>query len=98
MVARVLTASGLAVRKWPGENAAAVFSADSVSTHLISEVAAAVLELASSRPTTTLEAASLLAAPGQPLDSTTSDISDDLHLMEETITGLVAAGLLRRVE
>ena len=97
-MARVSTASGLAVRKWPGENAAAVFSADTVSTHLVSEVAAAVLELASSRSVTTLEAASLLAAPDQPVDSATSDISDDLQLMEETITGLVAAGLLRRVE
>ena len=97
-MARVSTAPGLAVRKWPGESAAAVFSADAVSSHLISEVAAAVLELASSRSVTTLEAASLLGAPDQPLDSAACDISADLLLMEETITGLVAAGLLRRVE
>ena len=95
---RVSTASGLAVRKWPGENNAVVFSADTVSTHLVSEVAAAVLELASSRSVTTLEATSLLAAADQPVDSTASDISEDLRLMEETITGLVAAGLLRHVE
>lgn len=95
---RVSKAPGLAVRKWPGENTVAVFSADSVSTHLVSEVAAAVLELASSRSVTTLEAASLLATPDQPLDFGASDISADLHLMEETITGLIGAGLLRRVE
>lgn len=97
-MARFSAASGLVVRKWPGESAAVVFRADSVSTHLVSEVAAAVLELASSSSVTPLEATSLLLATDQPVDSATSDVSGDLQLMEETITGLVAAGLLRRVE
>ena len=97
-MARFSAANGLVVRKWPGESAAVVFRADSFSTHLVSEVAAAVLELASSSSVTPLEATSLLLATDQPVDSATSDVSGDLQLMEETITGLVAAGLLRRVE
>lgn len=95
---RLSTAEGAAIRSWPGETAAVVFHADTVGTHLVSEVAAAVLELARTRPVTALEAAAVLGAPDHPLDSTASDISADLLLIEETITGLVAAGLLRRVE
>lgn len=89
---------GLAVRSWPGEISAAVFSPLAVRTHLVSEVAAAVLDLARNRPVTGAELVSLLGDADQPLDSGASDISADQLLMEETITGLVAAGLLRRVE
>ena len=95
---RYSTAAGAVIRAWPGETAAAVFHADTVGTHLVSEVAAAVLELARTRPVTALEAAAVLGAPDQPLDSAATDISADLLLMEATITGLVAAGLLRHVE
>ncbi len=97
-MARVTAAPGLIIRAWPGQSVAAVFSADTVSTHLVSEVGAAVLELAGSRPVSAAEALALLDAPDHPVDSAGPAISDDLLLMEDTITGLVAAGLLRRVE
>lgn len=97
-MARVSAAVGLTVRAWPGQAVAAVFSAGTVSTHLVSEIAAAVLELARSGPVSAQEALALLEAPEHPVDSAPSAISDDLLLMEQTITGLVAAGLLRRVE
>ena len=97
-MARVSAVSGLTVRAWPGQSVAAVFAAETVSTHLVSEIGAAVLELARSGPVTSLEALALLEAPDLPVDSAPSAISDDLLLMEQTITGLVAAGLLRRVE
>ena len=39
-----------------------------------------------------------LFAPSQPVDSCAADIGGDLQLIDEIITGLVAAGLLRRLE
>lgn len=98
VVNRVEATAGLAVRSWSGESSAAVFSQSTVRTHLVSEAAAAVLDLAGIQSVTAAEAATLLVEPDQPLDSAASDISAAQHLMEETITGLVAAGLLRRVE
>lgn len=89
---------GVAIRSWAGESAAAVFVEDTVSTHLVNEVAAAVLELAAVHPVTTAEASASLFAPGEPVDSMPEDIGGDLVLIDETIIGLVAAGLLRRVE
>lgn len=95
---RFAAVEGLAVRSWPLETVAAVFSAQTVRTLLVSEVAAAVLDLAGTRPVTCVEAAALLCTADQDLDFDALDVGADLALMEETITGLVAAGLLRRVE
>jgi hypothetical protein len=94
----VQAVKGLIIRSWPGEASACVFAVDSVRTHLVSEFAAAVLNLARTRTIDSREAAKLLFADEQPVDSDGSNISADLLLMEETITGLVAAGLLRRME
>lgn len=95
---RVLAVEGLAVRSWSGEALAAVFAPHTVRTHLVGEAAAAVLNLATTQPISSAEAANLLVTADEPVDSDASNISADLLLMEETITGLVAAGLLRRVE
>lgn len=97
-MARVTAASGLTVRVWPGQSVAAVFAAQTVSTHLVSEIGAAVLELAASGPVSALDALALLDTPEHPVDSGGASANGDLLLMEDTITGLVAAGLLRRVE
>ncbi len=97
-MARFAAVEGLAVHSWPSESVAAVFSAQTVRTLLVSEVAAAVLDLAGTRPVTCAEAAALLCTTDPHLDSEAADVDADRALMEETITGLVAAGLLRRVE
>lgn len=89
---------GVAIRSWAGESTAAVFVEDTVSTHLVNEVAAAVLQLATVNPVTTAEASASLFAHGEPVDSASEDIGGDVQLIDETIIGLVAAGLLRRVE
>ena len=97
-MARVSAAPGLTVRVWPGQFVAAVFAAHTVSTHLVSEIGAAVLELAAFSPVSALDTLSLLDTPEHPVDCGESSANGDLLLMEDTITGLVAAGLLRRVE
>lgn len=75
-----------------------VFVDDSVSTHLVNEAAAAILELAAVHPVTIEQISASLFAPSQPVDSCAADIGGDLQLIDEIITGLVAAGLLRRLE
>lgn len=74
-----------------------VFVDDSVSTHLVNEAAAAILELAAVHPVTIEQISASLFAPSQLVDSCAADIAGDLRLIDETITGLVAAGLLRRL-
>ena len=86
------------MRNWAGESAAVVFVDDSVSTHLVNEAAAAILELAAVHPVTIEQVSASLFAPSQLVDSTPADIGGDLQLIDETIIGLVTAGLLRRVE
>ncbi len=97
-MSRFSTSPGLAIRSWPGESTAAVFVDDTVSTHLVNEAAAALLELAAVQTVTIEEVSASLFAAGQPVDSSSTDIGGDLQLIDETIIGLVAAGLLRRVE
>lgn len=86
------------VRRWEGQDTAAVFFGDTVSTHLVNEAAAAILQLASVNPVTANEVRASLFAPSHPVDSLSTDIDRDFLLIDETIIGLVAAGLLRRVE
>ena len=94
---RFAASRDLAVREWHGEQTAAVFCPETVTTHLVSGLAAAVLTLAAKQTVSAEEAVCLLTAPDHPIDFAASDVSADLQLMEETITGLVSAGLLRRV-
>jgi HJR/Mrr/RecB family endonuclease len=96
-VSRIACSPGVAVRSWAGESTAAVFFEDTVSTHLVNEVAAALLQLAAVQTVTVEEAAAAVFA-ASPLGDSSSDIGSDLQLLDEAIVGLVAAGLLRRVE
>lgn len=89
---------GVAIRSWAGESTAAVFVEDTVSTHLVNEAAAALLALAAVHPVTMAEASAALLASGEPVDFAPEAIGGDLRLIDETSAGLVAAGLLRRVE
>ena len=96
-MSRVSASAGLSFRRWDGQSTAAVFDNNTVSTHLVGEVAVAILELAKVHPVTVDEIfAGLFAA--SPLDSSITDIGGDLQLIDQAIIGLVAAGLLRRVE
>ncbi len=75
-----------------------MYQPGTVSTHLVSELGASVLEIARTQPLTLQDAMALLGTASESVNSEGSDIGTDLLLMEETINGLVAAGLLRRVE
>jgi flagellin-like hook-associated protein FlgL len=97
MAALHVTAAGLVVRQWPGEATAAVFFPDTVSTHLVNALAGAVLEIAATRAVSAQDILSLLDAAPDSVDSAASDDGAAVQRVEETITGLVAAGLLRRV-
>lgn len=97
-MSRFSSSPGIAVRSWSGESTAAVFVADTVSTHLVNEAAAAFLKLASVHPVTIEEALASLLAPRGSVDSGLEGIESDSQLIDEITIGLVAAGLLRRVE
>lgn len=83
---------GMKLQAWPGEDLAAVWVPGSVSTHLVSALAADILMSASSGACSTQSlTASLLA------DATTDALPahEALAMVSSVVAGLVQAGLLR---
>lgn len=97
-MSRFSARSGLAIRSWAGESTAVIFVPDTVSTHLVSEVAAALLEIAAVNPVTMEEVSVALLAPDETLNCSEEDVGGDLVLIDKIVVGLVAAGLLCHVE
>jgi PqqD family protein of HPr-rel-A system len=96
---------GVWVQSWPDEDCAAVFAEGRTSTHLVSALAAEVLRRLQASPATE---AQLLAewietgddaAGGSPTEFTPEAEADAVAAaLGHTISGLLQAGLLRRVE
>ena len=99
--------TGLKLRSWPGEETVAVFTPDSVKTHLVSALAGEVLLLTAQKPMTAAAlAAALLSDADEPTanasmlttaaDLPSPDDAQDLATVRSLLDGLVQAGLLLR--
>lgn len=100
------TAAGLLIKQWPGEDTGVVFTTAERKTHLISPLAATILELSRSGNSVS----GLLAQWTEP-DAPTAqhagqqvlfedEYSSEEHsrnTLSEAVQGLIQAGLLRRL-
>ena len=83
---------------WPGEEAAVVFVPATTSTHLISAIAALVLEVACKSPASLQTIAQSLNAAVDPVtdaDEASQLSSLTLAQTQTIVDGLLGAGLLR---
>jgi len=87
----------LALRGWPGEDSVAVFTAADGRTHLVSLLAATILEEASAGARPLHDVAAAVFGPNASNNLSESE-GDPLSMLRAAAEGLVQAGLLTRTE
>ena len=87
----------LTLRGWPGEDSVAVFTAASGQTHLVSLLAATILEEASAGPRPLHDLAVAVFGAGFSKEIPESDV-ESFAMLQVAAERLVQAGLLTRTE
>lgn len=90
------TAHGLLLRHWPGEEAAVVYVPRTTSTHLVSDVAHAILALSAVQTLTLEDLCALLAPEVEEQRGATAQNDDIAQQLLSVAEGLVQAGLLTK--
>jgi hypothetical protein len=91
------TAHGLRLRHWPGEEAAVVYVPRTTSTHLVSDVAHAILALGAAQSITLADICAGLAPAMEEQPWAEAQEGDDTsQQLLQVAEGLVQAGLLTR--